>query len=127
MMERRNRLTPAMLRVLGALSERGREKFRTIALKTGLSDKTVWTALNRLIALGYVRKDEWGLYEITPKGEDLLKSKEHELLLARLTSSLTNLAALMREGTPISHDLLERLKEINERIERELERLRRGE
>ena len=77
-------MSPIELEILDYLS---REKGRAIdiAKSTGLNEKTVWQALQRLSERGLVKKDKFNVYSITPNGlSQLKKAKQDSSIMRRV-------------------------------------------
>lgn len=91
------------------------KKGRTIdiARDTNINDKTTWQALRRLTQLGYVKKDEFDVYEITEEG----KRKVSELSKNESYQRKVVLAALARRSEELDKKDFENLMNMMKKLE----------
>jgi len=106
--------TPTEVEVLRYLSQKGRGRAVDIAKATGLSEKTVWHILQKLLGEGLVRRDEFKVYSLTEAGLRVLKEMENSTAIRRRVL-LMRLARLV-DKMDDSHE--EKLKGLIEDLEK---------
>ncbi|WP_149564653.1 winged helix-turn-helix transcriptional regulator [Sulfuracidifex tepidarius] len=102
------------LEVLEYLDGKGRDRAANISKATGLNNKTVWQALQRLTESGMVTKDEFDVYSITDSGKKAVEQvKSDKKMRMRYLA-----AKIARHVEEIDEDEIDTL----EKLEREIKK-----
>jgi DNA-binding IclR family transcriptional regulator len=119
-MAKRQGLDPGSIdaEILVFLSRRERARAVDVARGTGLNPKSVWQALQRLVRLGYVNKDEFDIYSITEVG----LQEVQDLKADRLRRVKFFTARLARHVDELSEEEVRILETLETKVKYKLEK-----
>ncbi len=109
-MEKEDDLTPIEIEVVDYL-EKKRGRPTDIAKNLDLNQKSVWQALQRITAKGFISRDEFGVYSISERGKQWLIEERKTPQTRRII-----LAARLAHNDKITGQNLEKLEEIYKQI-----------